>query len=92
METETRDDALTIRLAHLLVSSSFFDFAEAVRRTEGATACDHFQSIEDTLAHRLFRFWTETEIGRARPDIIAAVAWHVRAVLREGRAEIAGPA
>jgi hypothetical protein len=92
MEIETRDEALAIRLAHLLVSSSFFDFAEAVRRMEGATACGHFPSIEDALAHRLFRVWTETEVGRARPDIIAAVAWRVRAVLREGRAEIAGPA
>ena len=74
MVSEKCDDTLIVRLAHLLLSSSFLDFAGAVRGAEGATARNHFQSIEYTLARTLFRFWTETEVGRANPEIVRVSA------------------
>jgi hypothetical protein len=85
METEKYDDTLIVRLAHLLLTSSFLAFADDIRSARGENARIHFQAIEYTLARTLFVFWAETEVGRANPDIVAAVARRVRAVLREGR-------
>ena len=85
MEVETHDGIAVDKLALFLLNHAFLDFAAAIRRAEGTTARGQLQRLEYNIANTLFRFWTETEAGRACPDIIAATAWRIRAVLREGR-------
>ena len=79
------EQALIDRLALFLLNMAFQDFAAAIRRNDGAAARDHFLRLEFSIATMLFRFWTETEVGRACPHVVAATAWRVRAIVREGR-------
>jgi hypothetical protein len=85
MEVETHDEFVVDKLALFLLNHAFLDFAAAIRRAEGTTARGQLQRLEYSIATTLFRFWTETEAGRACPAIIAATALRIRTVLRDGR-------
>jgi hypothetical protein len=80
---ENSNDVMVERLAAFLMGEALIEFAAAIQRGGATEAKKFLATLEQRFAWALFQVWLETEAGRTRPDLIAAIALRLRELIRE---------
>ncbi|MHB2205013.1 hypothetical protein [Methylobacterium sp. CM6257] len=83
MDAESSNAVVVERLTAYLMGETLIEFAAAVQRGGATEAKKFLATLEQRFAWALFQVWLETEAGRTRPDLIAAIALRVRELIRE---------
>ena len=90
MDAENSNDAAVEQFAAYLMRSALIDLAAVMRRGDRYEAAVFLEDLEQRFAWTLFQFWLRSQLGRSRPDLIAATALRLRGMIR-GEGEMDPP-